>query len=616
MEQVIWTEKYRPVTVEGTVLSGPIKQAFEAYKEAKEIPNLILSGPAGVGKTTIAIATIEEIGADYIKINASLKRGIDMIRDELIQFASTVSFNEGRKYVILDEADGISSTAQEALKAFIEEYSANCFHYDTKIMTLEYGSKEIGSLLNKDVTIKAADGVWRKVKIKSYGNQELYKFKFGKFNSGLKNFHQEVIATKNHRWFLDNGFVTTNLSYGDKLKHISSNFLNDKGSLDGIIHGMIFGDGIGHKSYVQCGTVIPTQGKYASIRLCKQDKVQSEMFGYLVESGYEPNYPKSANGDPVFYLGYIPFVKDLPFTTDPDYIKGFIYGWWLADGKKDNRERFLISTIRKDAIDWLIEYASYAGLVVTGFNERPEGEGGFENGKVLYNVTLNPNYEPCVRDIEYYGNDEVFCLEEPVSTGFYLANGLMTGNCGFILTCNNSKKIIEPIKSRCKLIEIKPSKEDFTELGKKFYKSLCNILETEKVPYDKPTLLNVIKAFYPDWRQILIQLQDYSIHHKKVDSGILGVYSDTNTKTIIDLLKSKKWTELRKWVGENFNFLDDIHIIGRDIIKDAESLIDVKSLPELIILLNEYDYKNSFVMDKEVNLMAFLTQFMSVVVWK
>lgn len=126
MMHFLWSEKYRPNTVEACVLPTELKSSFQAFVDTKNIPNLILTGLPGVGKTTVAIAMLEELDCDYIKINASLERGVDVLRDKIANFASTVAFSEGRKYVILDEADGMLATMQDGLKGFIEEYSANC----------------------------------------------------------------------------------------------------------------------------------------------------------------------------------------------------------------------------------------------------------------------------------------------------------------------------------------------------------------------------------------------------------------------------------------------------------------------------------------------------------
>ena len=126
-ENPIWTERYRPKTIEDTILPQAIKNTFHEYKNRKVIPNLLLSGSAGCGKTTAAKALMNEIDADYIMINGSLDRNIDTLRHEIMQFASTMSFTGKRKFVIIDEADGLNAdSTMKALRGFMEEFSANC----------------------------------------------------------------------------------------------------------------------------------------------------------------------------------------------------------------------------------------------------------------------------------------------------------------------------------------------------------------------------------------------------------------------------------------------------------------------------------------------------------
>lgn len=123
----LWVEKYRPRTVADTILPASLKETFQKYVDDKSVPNLLLSGRAGTGKTTVARAMLEEINADYIVINGSMHGNIETLRVDIANFASTMSFTGGRKYVILDEADYLNpNSTQPALRNFMEEYSRNC----------------------------------------------------------------------------------------------------------------------------------------------------------------------------------------------------------------------------------------------------------------------------------------------------------------------------------------------------------------------------------------------------------------------------------------------------------------------------------------------------------
>jgi len=126
-QHVLWVEKYRPSTVEDCILPEAIKSTFQEYVNRKEIPNLLLSGTAGVGKTTIAKALCEQVGCDYIVINGSDESGIDVLRNKIKNYASSVSLAGGRKVVIIDEADYLNpNSTQPALRGAIEEFSSNC----------------------------------------------------------------------------------------------------------------------------------------------------------------------------------------------------------------------------------------------------------------------------------------------------------------------------------------------------------------------------------------------------------------------------------------------------------------------------------------------------------
>ena len=127
MNHLLWVEKYRPSRVEDCILPDAIKSTFLEYVAKKQIPNLLLSGSAGVGKTTIAKALCEEVGCDYIVINGSDESGIDVLRTKIKNYASSVSLSGGRKVVIIDEADYLNpNSTQPAMRGAIEEFSSNC----------------------------------------------------------------------------------------------------------------------------------------------------------------------------------------------------------------------------------------------------------------------------------------------------------------------------------------------------------------------------------------------------------------------------------------------------------------------------------------------------------
>jgi len=304
-EEFLWVEKYRPKTIEETILPIELKAVFQQFVDQQNIPNLILSGSAGVGKTTVARAMLEQLGCDYIVINGSMNGNIDTLRNEILNFASSVSLSGGRKYVILDEADYLNANStQPALRNFMEEFSRNC---------------------------------------------------------------------------------------------------------------------------------------------------------------------------------------------------------------------------------------------------------------------------------------------------------------GFILTCNFKNRIIEPLHSRCSVIDFKIGKKEMAKLAMQFMKRVSNILNSENIEFDKAVVAEVIQKHFPDWRRVLNELQRYSATGK-IDSGILANLQQVSIKELVSMLKEKNFSGLRKWVGENLD--NDQNSIFRQLYDTASEFLPPTDVAQLVLILGKYQYQAAFVADQEINLMACLTEIM------
>jgi DNA polymerase III delta prime subunit len=144
-EHLLWVEKYRPHTVKDTVLPESLRVIFQSFVDKKTIPNMTLSGVAGIGKTTIARVLCDELDADYLVNNCSENGNIDYLRTEIRGFASTISMTGGRKVVILDESDGLSGTTQQALRNFMEEFAGNC----SFILTCNFKNQIIDALFSR-----------------------------------------------------------------------------------------------------------------------------------------------------------------------------------------------------------------------------------------------------------------------------------------------------------------------------------------------------------------------------------------------------------------------------------------------------------------------------------
>jgi DNA polymerase III delta prime subunit len=304
-EEFLWVEKYRPKTIEDTILPCDLKKTFQQFVDQKNIPNLILSGTAGVGKTTVARAMLEQLGCDYIVINGSMNGNIDTLRNEILSFASSVSLSGGRKYVILDEADYLNANStQPALRNFMEEFSRNC---------------------------------------------------------------------------------------------------------------------------------------------------------------------------------------------------------------------------------------------------------------------------------------------------------------GFILTCNFKNRIIEPLHSRCSVIDFKISKKVMAKLATQFFKRVTFILESEGVEYDQKVVAEVINKHFPDWRRVLNELQRYSATGK-IDSGILVNLQETSIKELVGLLKDQNYTEIRKWAKNNID--TDVNALYNQFYDISSEICSKNTAPVLVLNLAKYQYQNAFAANPEINFVAFLVEIM------
>lgn len=305
LTELLWVEKYRPKTIKECILPESFKKTFQEYVDKKEIPNMILSGSAGVGKTTVARAMCEEIGCDYIIINGSDESGIDTLRVKIKGFASSVSLvGSGRKAIIIDEADYLSAAAQAAFRGVIEEFSKNC---------------------------------------------------------------------------------------------------------------------------------------------------------------------------------------------------------------------------------------------------------------------------------------------------------------AFIFTCNFKNRIIQPLHSRCAVIDFKLQNGQKAKMATAFLKRVEQILKEENVQFEVKVLAELITKYFPDYRRILNELQRYSVSGT-IDIGILAQITDVKLTELISYLKEKDFRSVRKWVGQNTD--NDTHRIMREIYDKLYDILNPTTIPMAVILLGKYQYQAAFAADQEINLMSFLTELM------
>src|SRR5210317_1808768 len=183
-----------------------------------------------------------------------------------------------------------------------------------------------------------------------------------------------------------------------------------------------------------------------------------------------------------------------------------------------------------------------------------------------------------------------------------------SNNCRFIFTCNYKNRIIEPLHSRCAVVDFKIENKDKQEIAASFFKRLATILEQEQIQYDPKPIVELITKHFPDWRRVINELQRYSVTGK-IDSGILLNLTEESFKQLIQNLKDKNFTEVRKWVAKNGDS-DSINIF-RQLYDTASTNLESGSIPQLVLILSDYQYKAAFVADHELNMMAALTEIMA-----
>ena len=182
-----------------------------------------------------------------------------------------------------------------------------------------------------------------------------------------------------------------------------------------------------------------------------------------------------------------------------------------------------------------------------------------------------------------------------------------SGNCRFIFTCNYKNKIIEPLHSRCSVVEFSIKGKEKVKLAGLFFKRLQEILDIEKIPYDAPVLAEIINKHFPDWRRVLIECQRYSVGGR-IDSGILATFSDVAVNDLIRNLKDKNFADVRKWVVANLD--NDSSVLLRRIYDALYDSLEKPSIPEAVLIIAKYQFQIAFVADQEINLLAALTEIM------
>lgn len=238
---------------------------------------------------------------------------------------------------------------------------------------------------------------------------------------------------------------------------------------------------------------------------------------------------------------------------------------------------------------------------------------GSDEGRFL--DTVRNQAKNFASTVSLQGNDrhKVIIIDEADNTGndvqlLLRANiEAFYNNCRFIFTCNYKNKIIEPLHSRCAVIDFTIKGKQRVQLAGSFFQRLQTILDAERIEYDQKVVAELVTKHFPDFRRVLNEIQRYSTGGK-IDSGILASFSDVSVNELIKNLKDKNFTEVRKWVVSNLD--NDASNLLRRIYDAVFDCLSPTSIPAAVLIIAKYQYQCAFVADQEINLLAALTEIM------
>ena len=238
---------------------------------------------------------------------------------------------------------------------------------------------------------------------------------------------------------------------------------------------------------------------------------------------------------------------------------------------------------------------------------------GSDEGRFLDTVRNNAKNFASTVSLSSTAKHKVVIIDEADNTGNDVQLLLrafveeFAGNCRFIFTCNYKNKIIEPLHSRCAVVEFGIKGKDKAKLAGSFFKRLQQILDKERIEYDEKVLAELVSKYFPDFRRVLNECQRYSVGGR-IDSGILAAFSDVAVNDLIQNLKEKNFPEVRKWVVSNLD--NDVTVLMRRIYDALYNALENNSIPAAVLVLAKYQYQSAFVADQEINMLACLTELM------
>ncbi len=295
----------------------------------------------------------------------------------------------------------------------------------------------------------------------------------------------------------------------------------------------------------------------ANVRECILPENTSQMFEGFVEQGEIPNLLLAGPAG----IGKTTIAKALCNELEADF--------FVINGSDEGR---FLDTVRNQA-------KSFAASVSL-------------TSKAKHKVIIIDEADNCTPDVQMLlrGNIEEF-----------------QNACRFIFTCNYKNRIIDPIHSRCSVVDFNVKGKERAQMAASFFDRVKTILDLNKIEYEKKVVALIIQKYFPDFRRTLNELQKYS-SKGKIDTGILGSGADLAVSDLVTYLKKREFTNMKKWVVQNLD--NEPQIIMRKVYDTMYTYMKPKSIPEAVLIMGEYQYKANFVMDQEINLVAFMTELM------
>ena len=238
---------------------------------------------------------------------------------------------------------------------------------------------------------------------------------------------------------------------------------------------------------------------------------------------------------------------------------------------------------------------------------------GSDEGRFLDTVRNNAKNFASTVSLASEAKHKVIIIDEADNTGNDVQLLLrafieeFAGNCRFIFTCNYKNKLLEPLHSRCAVVDFSIRGKEKQQIAAAFFQRLNFILEQERIETDKKVLVELINKHFPDWRRVLNECQRYSVGGK-IDSGILAAFSDVAVDDLIKNLKAKNFPEVRKWVNNNMD--NDTSVLFRRIYDSLYECLVPNTIPAAVLVIAKYQYQMAFVADQEINMLACLTEIM------